>query len=161
VGFVIAKALLFCAAALCAASGALLSARPAAAASGCATTVINDWRDGRIDGVYSPHCYRQALRELPEDIRIYSSAEDDIQRALVASLAKPASAQKAGDVKGIVRRLASTKAKAAAQREAAQSVLASGATSVPLTVLIAGGIAVFLVAAASISVVAKRVRRLS
>jgi len=60
-----------------------------------------------------------------------------------------------------VRRLASTKAKTAAQREAAQSVLAAGATSVPLTVIIAGGVAVLLVAAASFSVVARRIRRLS
>jgi cobalamin synthase len=29
------------------------------------------------------HCYREALARLPEDIRIYSSAEDDIRRALI------------------------------------------------------------------------------
>jgi hypothetical protein len=156
-----AKALLFCAATVCALTGALASARTAAAASGCAATVINDWRDGRLDGVYAPRCYRQALRDLPEDIRIYSSAESDITRALVASLADPTTTRKVGGVKGVVRRLASTKAKTAAQREAAQSVLAAGATSVPLTVMIAGGVAVLLVAAASVSVVARRVRRLS
>ncbi len=155
-----AKALLFCTAAVCALTGALASARTAVAASGCAATVINDWRDGRLDGVYAARCYRQALRELPEDIRIYSSAESDIRRALVASLADPTT-RKVGGVKGVVRRLASTKAKTAAQREAAQSVLAAGATSVPLTVIIAGGVAVLLVAAASFSVVARRIRRLS
>ena len=156
-----AKALLFCAASVCALTCALASARTAVAASGCAATVINDWRDGRLDGVYAARCYRQALRELPEDIRIYSSAESDITRALVASLADPTTTRKVGGVKVDVRRLASTKAKTAAQREAAQSVLAAGATSVPLTVIIAGGVAVLLVAAASFSVVARRIRRLS
>jgi hypothetical protein len=52
------------------------------AASGCAARVIDDWRDGRIEGVYPVACYREALADLPEDLRIYSSAQTDITRAL-------------------------------------------------------------------------------
>jgi hypothetical protein len=48
----------------------------------CATRVIDDWRDGRIDGTYSVACYQDALANLPEDLRIYSSAQSDIARAL-------------------------------------------------------------------------------
>ena len=60
----------------------------------CVSTLLNDWRDGRIDGTYSVECYQTALAQLPEDLRIYSSAETDIQRALLArsqaTLAAPA-----------------------------------------------------------------------
>jgi hypothetical protein len=45
-------------------------------------TLINDWYDGRIDGTYAIHCYREALRHLPTDVDTYSSARDDIKQAL-------------------------------------------------------------------------------
>jgi hypothetical protein len=53
------------------------SVRPA-----CATALIRDWTDGRIDGTYPLACYRIALRSLPTDIQVYSSAPDDISQAL-------------------------------------------------------------------------------
>jgi len=67
------------------------------AKTGCASSLFSDWRDGRIDGTYPGDCYRTALARLPEDLRIYSSAESDIQRALLArsraTLTTPAKAQ--------------------------------------------------------------------
>jgi hypothetical protein len=45
-------------------------------------TLINDWYDGRIDGIYPIHCYRDALKHLPADLDTYGSARDDIQQAL-------------------------------------------------------------------------------
>jgi hypothetical protein len=48
----------------------------------CWKTLINDWYDGRIDGIYPIHCYRDALKHLPADVDTYSSARDDIQQAL-------------------------------------------------------------------------------
>ena len=67
------------------------------AKTGCVSRLLADWRDGRIDGTYSVACYRTALAHLPEDVRIYSSAESDIKRALVArsevALAAPAKAK--------------------------------------------------------------------
>jgi hypothetical protein len=56
----------------------------ATAGSDCATRLVTDWRDGRIDHAYPVDCYREALSSLPEDLRIYSSAESDITRALQA-----------------------------------------------------------------------------
>jgi hypothetical protein len=45
--------------------------------------VIDDWYDnGRVDGTYALHCYDDAIEILPRDVRDYSSAKDDIQRAL-------------------------------------------------------------------------------
>jgi hypothetical protein len=66
-------------------------AAPAGAAQPCWQTVINDWADnGRVDGRYSIHCYRDALRNLPEDMRAYSSAPDDIERAMRAEMLRQA-----------------------------------------------------------------------
>src|SRR2546426_8888656 len=67
-------------------AAAALAVVPASAATGCAQAILQDWRDGRIDHVYTPACYRQALAYLPEDLRVYSSAEADISRALQARL---------------------------------------------------------------------------
>ena len=64
---------------------ALLTAGPASA-SACGDRVINDWYDGRIDGTYPLPCYDDAIEQLPRDLRDYSSAPDDIKRALQAAM---------------------------------------------------------------------------
>jgi hypothetical protein len=72
-------------------------ARPAAAATPCWKTLLNDWYDGRIDHTYALHCYTDALKHLPPDVRTYSSAHDDIERALQSAIAKETKAhQKVG-----------------------------------------------------------------
>jgi hypothetical protein len=74
-------------------------ARPAAAAGkpACWQVLLNDWYDGRIDGTYPIHCYRDALKHLPSDVDTYSSARDDIERALQsARVAARKSGQKIG-----------------------------------------------------------------
>jgi hypothetical protein len=84
--------------ALAALLGVLVFCGAGQAKPSCGSRLLADWRDGRIDGIYSVACYRSALAHLPEDVRIYSSAESDIKRALVARskvvLAAPAKAQK-------------------------------------------------------------------
>jgi hypothetical protein len=54
----------------------------------CWKTLINDWYDGRIDGTYPIHCYRDALDHLPADVDTYSSARDDIKQALQKRIAE-------------------------------------------------------------------------
>jgi hypothetical protein len=72
------------------------------AAQSCGTRVLDDWRDGRIDGTYPVACYRQALAHLPEDVRIYSTAQSDITRALQARLGTAASSvDRAGGGNGV------------------------------------------------------------
>jgi hypothetical protein len=65
-------------------------ARPAAATAStpCWKTLLTDWYDGRIDNTYPLHCYQDALKHLPADVRTYSSAHDDILRALQSAKAK-------------------------------------------------------------------------
>lgn len=68
----------------------VLGVAPAAAKS-CARQIIDDWyKDGRVDGTYALHCYDEAIDELPEDVVQYSSAKEDIERALQDALTKGA-----------------------------------------------------------------------
>jgi hypothetical protein len=62
--------------------GAVARPATAAAATPCWKTLLNDWYDGRIDNTYPIHCYQDALGHLPADVQTYSSAHDDILRAL-------------------------------------------------------------------------------
>jgi hypothetical protein len=62
------------------------SVRPAGAAVPCWKTLLTDWYDGRIDNTYPIHCYTDALKHLRPDILIYSSAHDDIERALQSAI---------------------------------------------------------------------------
>ena len=77
--------------ALAALLGALVFAATGQAQTSCSSALLQDWRDGGINGTYPVACYRT-------DLRIYSSAESDIKRALLArsqaTLAAPAKAQK-------------------------------------------------------------------
>ncbi len=66
------------------------SAGPAAGRSPCARAVVRDWSDGRIDRTYPIACYRAALRSLPADLRVYSSAPEDIRQALSARIVQGA-----------------------------------------------------------------------
>ena len=64
-------------------AGSFAVLAPVAAAQPCWQAVISDWADNeRVDGRYKIDCYRDALRNLPEDLRAYSSAPDDIERAM-------------------------------------------------------------------------------
>ena len=63
------------------------AATRAAAAPPCWKTLLNDWYDGRIDNVYPIHCYQDTINHLPKDIEVYSSAREDIQRALALAVA--------------------------------------------------------------------------
>lgn len=70
-------------------AAALFAAGSAHARSSCWEQVISDWSaHNRIKGNYSAGCYRQALNRLPEDLRTYSSAPEDIRQALQSRLTK-------------------------------------------------------------------------
>jgi hypothetical protein len=52
----------------------------------CGQVVIQDWlADGVVDDAYAAACYSSALRQLPEDLRLYSSAGSDIMAARARS----------------------------------------------------------------------------
>jgi hypothetical protein len=67
---------------------AVALAAPAQAAP-CWEAVIEDWFDNsRVDQRYPIHCYREALRNMPEDMQAYSSAPEDIARAMRREIAR-------------------------------------------------------------------------
>jgi len=78
--------------ALLASSVSTASAAPAAlsrATNNCWLDVINDWLDNnRVDKLYPIPCYTQAIQHLNEypDIQQYSSAIEDIHRAMLAAI---------------------------------------------------------------------------
>jgi len=82
---------------------AVATAAPAASkdkAPPCWKTLINDWYDGRIDGTYPIHCYREALNHLPTDVDTYSSARDDIKQALQERITQSRSGGGTGGTSG-------------------------------------------------------------
>lgn len=80
--------------------GALAVAAPASAKS-CADTIIDDWADNaEIDETYALSCYRAAIQALPEDLRAYSSAADDIRRAQQELIAAESGAGESSDATG-------------------------------------------------------------
>lgn len=93
----------------------------------CWKTLITDWADGRIDGTYRVTCYRQAIAKAPEDMKIYSSLEEDVQLALHA--------------------------RARSLTLSTRPLRATGASSIPWALLAAGG-ACLLMATATGSLVA-------
>lgn len=139
-------------------------ARPAAAAHtpACWQVLLNDWYDGRIDGTYPIHCYRDALKHLPSDVDTYSSARDDIERALQSArvaarktgrtlgpntLIQPSTGagSKGGGGKNVIRIAAPGRHHNGGIQQVADT--GGNASSLPLPLLILGGLALLLVAA--------------
>src|SRR5262245_9485947 len=81
-----------------------VSGTAAAAPSACAEAVLDDWTRGALDPSYSPECYEEAIDALPEDLRAYTTAADDITRAAIAASRATTSASGNG---GSARRLTS------------------------------------------------------
>jgi hypothetical protein len=131
-----------------AAAAALLVPTPAGAAS-CGTAVLKDWADGKLDRAYPVRCYQAALDAMPEDMRSYTSAPDDIKRALLARLRT--SRTHHGELRGRSRHVA-----AAPRRTTREALSAAGVTTratgipLPLIVIAAVGVALLLAGSAGL-----------
>jgi hypothetical protein len=164
------KPLILFAAALAIGGAALGTAQPAQARSmsTCSSALIHDWYvDGRVDKTYPLHCYREALKEIPEDQAIYGTLREDLTRALQSTIRQhgghvnantpvappggpgdgdggngPNGAGKSG---GVFHWLA-------------QKLGPSTADSIPIPLLILGGLAFALMAAAGVSLIARRMQ---
>ena len=151
------------------AAGLLLLALPgtAAAKTPCWKQVLNDWSNGRAIGVYPLHCYRDAIRNLPEDLRDYSGAADDIQAALQAQIGKRThrTLQSNGLPTGSGRGKSKSPESAAgppqsAYRRAIDNLGTSNADSLPIPLLVLASVGGFLLALAAAMTSAKRIRAL-
>jgi hypothetical protein len=118
-----------------------------AGASPCGTRVLKDWSDNsRIDGTYPLHCYQDAIDALPSDLRDYSDAIDVIGRAFRAAGGRSlAVSEKPG--------------KQPVTEIDPQTVTdASSPSSLPIPLLVLGGVALALLAAGAAGYVARRRR---
>src|SRR6188472_4042147 len=75
------------------ACGAGTAARPA-----CADAVLHDWTKGTLGSGYAPECYEAAIDALPEDLRAYTSAADDITRAAMSASRNAKASRQLADV---------------------------------------------------------------
>ena len=157
-----------------------LGAGSAAAAESCGKKVIDDWyADGRVDGTYPPHCYDDAIEILPRDVRDYSSAKDDITRALQNRLNnKPAPPATTDPTPGEETPAETTPAGGGGKTggtndpptettsnpgddggaEAASPLDTASADSIPVPLLVLGGLALLLVAAGSAGYLTRRLQ---
>lgn len=135
-----------------------------AQASACSSRLIKDWYvDGRIDQTYPVHCYREALREIPEDQLVYGTLRDDLNRALQDVIR-----DHHGDINGMTPVPGAgggggpgTGATGGKHDKSffhwlAGKIGPSSADSVPVPLLVLGGLALALIAAAAISFAARR-----
>jgi cobalamin biosynthesis Mg chelatase CobN len=163
------------------------SAQPAAAATPCWKTLLNDWYDGRIDNVYPVHCYQDTLKHLPPDVSVYSSARDDILRALQNTPVPAQATTTSPEQSGTTTTAAASGGKSGSGGNGgtgapkspdagggtstagspgrqtdkglsgvAQQLNTSSPSSVPVPLIVLGGLAVLLVAAGAAGLIAKR-----
>ena len=141
-------------------------ASPAAAAKPCYQKLIDDWFDGRIDNTYPPDCYTQAIKHLPRDVDIYSSAPDDIRRAQLAALRNGGNGGSGTSDPSRSIEGAGTDAAPTAKEDQSKGLVLraieffgpSNAASIPLPLLVLAGIAFLLLAAAGGSFVNRRLQ---
>jgi hypothetical protein len=141
----------------------LALAAPAGATTPCGKKVLDDWwADGRVDRLYPLHCYEEAIDGIPPDIRDYSDAESVISRALQAAVggklaaggddpspddSDPGDRDAPGPVAGDPGDTGGS--------EAAPDV-DGGTSSIPIPLLVLGGMSLALLAAGGLGYLSRR-----
>ena len=164
--------------ALCAVAGLSFagsaSAAPGSLATKCGQQVLADWYDnGRIDKLYPLNCYEDAIDEIPSDIGPYVDAEDVITRALQGALHgtlykggcdPSADATPANDCKGLGGNPSGSGndgqnpngGDGTQQAQDTPEVNTSSPSSVPIPLLVLGGMSLLLLAAGALGYVSRR-----
>ena len=140
----------------------MLAVTAPAGAATCGRQVIDDWYDdGRVDRTYALHCYDDAIDALPPDVRQYSSAQEDIERALQARMRNqdppPAKTDPSPGKKPKPKPKPTTTQSTTTQSEpkeettpeAVGAVDDDSASSVPIPLLVLAGLALLLIAGGS------------
>ena len=157
-----------------------VGSKPAMAkAKSCADQVIADWYDdGRVGKIYPLHCYTEAIAKLPPDVLDYSNAKEEIGRALAfAKQGKPDPGGSDPSPGSTGRRRPSTNdhedddrhrhdrrrrptTPTTTDTDTTATVVSptdtSGPSSVPVPLLVLGGLAVLLLAAGSAGYLRRR-----
>lgn len=156
--------------------GAGITAPQADSATPCWKRLINDWYDGRIDRIYPASCYRSAIKNLPEDVDAYSTAREDLERALLSAARRKGGPLDPDDpIPPGPGNEAGPKAEENenGDEEAApplpgsdggddggvlETFRPSSADEIPVPLLVLGGLAVLLLGAAAASFVARKIQ---
>jgi hypothetical protein len=149
---------------LLAALAALSFTGTAAAATPCGKKILGDWFDnGRIDRLYPLHCYEEAIDAIPPDIKDYADAEEVIDRALQAALRGKLDKKGGPDpTPGNDNRNPGAPAGGSGPGSGgsggteATGIDTSGPSSVPIPLLVLGGIALALLGAGGLGYVSRR-----
>lgn len=152
--------------ALACAVAALGLAGPAAA-SKCGDKILGDWFDnGRIDRLYPLHCYEEAIDSIPADIRDYADAEEVISRALQAAVGgklapggcdpTPGDGKGGEPCRGVTGPSDPGGSSGNNGSEATPEVDTTGITSVPIPLLVLGGLSLALLAAGGFGYLSRR-----
>ena len=145
----------------------MVGAKPAAAKTPCWKQVVNDWvEDSRIDRTYPRHCYSEALKNVPNDVKDYSSFEEDIQSALqrVSRVNRSLSGTGAAarhsrrSRRGVSARADEAEPRPEYFKQAFDKLGPREADSMPIPLMIMAGLALLLVAAGAGGLVTRRFR---
>jgi hypothetical protein len=130
------------------------------ATKSCADQIVADWYgDGRVDKIYRIPCYQEAIRSLPVDVLDYSNAREDILRALAyAKQGKPDPGPSGGSGPTGTSPDDPTGSgdPGGEETSAADDLDTSGPSSVPIPLLILGGLALLLLAAGGAGYLSRR-----
>jgi hypothetical protein len=133
-----------------------VGASVAAAKPACWRLILNEWADNRqISTTYPLACYREAIGHVPEDLLIYTDIEQDILAARQ---------QAARGVRTLQNR--SQPSQTGSQSDPDAGLFTQGfdklgpnnANSMPLPLIILGGLALLLIAAGGAGLVSRRIR---
>jgi hypothetical protein len=150
----------------------LVVASPANAATACGKKVLADWFDnGRVDRLYPLNCYEEAIDAIPDDIRDYADAEEVITRALQAALRgelapggrdptpnddDPSDGNGSGGGADDGSDDGSGGTGSGDNPQAAPGVDTSGPSSIPIPLLVLGGMSIALLAAGGLGYLSRR-----
>jgi hypothetical protein len=136
---------------------ALGAASPAGAATPCGKKVLGDWFDnGRIDRLYPLNCYEEAIDAIPPDIRDYADAQDVITRALQAALHGKLAAGSSDPSPDGTGANGGANGGDGSSAQGAPGVDTSSPSSVPIPLLVLGGMSIVLLAAGGIGYYSRR-----
>ena len=142
------------------AMAAALSLPGTASAKGtkCGKEIVADWFDnGRIDRIYPLHCYEEAIDAIPTDIRDYANAADVIHRALQNALnGRLYKCKGCPDPSPDGSRNSEGGNGSTGTQAAGPNVDTSGPSSVPIPLLVLGGISLALLAAGGLGYISRR-----
>ena len=138
-------------------AAALTVGAPAASAKApCWRLILNEWTDNRqISTTYPLHCYSEAIQHVPEDVRVYTDIELDINAARQQAARGVRTIQSSGGT-----------SQAARQRDPDAGLFTQGfdklgpnnADSMPLPLIILAALALMLVAAGAAGLVTRHFR---